>query len=42
MKIYAEWTLYDQFHSGFFYSWEMFYKATFCPDCEILTIKEFK
>lgn len=40
--IYAEWTLYGEFHNQFFTTWESYFQATFNPDCEILTVKEIK
>lgn len=38
--IYAEWKYNGRFHNDFFTDWQMFFDATFSPDCEISIIKE--
>lgn len=38
--IYAEWTLYGEFHNEFFHTWDAFHAATFSPDIEIMLIKK--
>lgn len=42
--IYAEWKTEGKFENGFFSSWEEFFRETFNPDIEIITVlqKNFK
>lgn len=40
VKIYAEWTLYGEFHNAFFDSWDEFHAAMFNPDIDLLVLQD--